>query len=151
MGIWHWLADNDWPNLLNTFFTGGGVWFAGYAIHEDAKARRVSNVFTATNHHWEVWSDFYHHPEYWRVKQSTVDLAKNPITFQEEGFVKFVILHMNAVFQASRLGMIIKPEAFRRDVYSFLSFPIPSAVWENLKVLQNDDFAEFVEQCRNWK
>jgi hypothetical protein len=25
------------------------------------------------------------------------------------------------------------------------------AVWEKKKALQNDDFVEFVEKCRNWK
>jgi hypothetical protein len=32
-----------------------------------------------------------------------------------------------------------------------MSLPIPRAIWEKVKVVQNDDFVAFVESCRNWK
>jgi hypothetical protein len=33
----------------------------------------------------------------------------------------------------------------RRDVRSFFSLPIPKAVWTKTKLLQNQDFAAFIE------
>ena len=65
--------------------------------------------------------------------------------------MKLVIQHANGVYQAMQNGLVIKPEGVRRDVSSFFSLPIPKTVWEKVKVLQNDDFAAFVESCRNWK
>lgn len=39
----------------------------------------------------------------------------------------------------------------RRDVAWFFSLPIPKAVWEKLKPLQDEEFVAYVEECRNWK
>jgi hypothetical protein len=57
MGIWPWLANN-WADFLATLFSGSGTWFAAYAIRENTKDRRASNVLAATIHHWEIWSDY---------------------------------------------------------------------------------------------
>ena len=74
-----------------------------------------------------------------------------PITREEEIFVNTVVLHISSVFYATRDDLIIKQEGLRRDVSWFFSFPIPIAVWQKSKVVQNDDFVRFIEQCRNWK
>jgi hypothetical protein len=50
-------------------------------------------------------------------------------------------------FHAMRDELTIKPEGLRRDVWWFFSLPIPRAVWEKFKVLQNDKFAFYVEDC----
>ncbi len=47
--------------------------------------------------------------------------------------------------------LTVSPEGLRRDVSEFFSLPIPAAVWNKFKVLQNDRFVKFVEDCRNWK
>lgn len=47
--------------------------------------------------------------------------------------------------------LVIKLEGLRRDVAQFLSLPIPKAIWEKTKVLQNDALVKFIEECRNWK
>lgn len=39
----------------------------------------------------------------------------------------------------------------RWDVAWFFSLPIPKAVWEKLKPLQDEEFVAYVEECRNWK
>ena len=127
----------------------GGLWFTGYSVHEDAKARRVANLFVAIQAHRELWSDFYRRPGLWRILDASADLVKHPSTFDEEGFVKLVMQHMNGVFQAMQKGMVFKPEGVRPDVRAFLSLPIPKAVWEKMKVLQNTDFVSFIESCRN--
>lgn len=150
MGIWPWVAEN-WFNLLSSVLMAGGLWFTGYSLHEEAKARRVGNLFAAIGNHRELWSDFYRQPNLARVLDASADLTRHPATREEEGFVKLVIQHLNGVYQAMQNGLVIKPEGIRRDVYSFFSLPIPSAVWDKVKALQNEDFVSFVEMCRNWK
>ncbi len=65
--------------------------------------------------------------------------------------MNLVVLQISSVFEALKTGLVIKQEGLRRDVWWFISLPIPKAVWEKGTVLQNDDFAAYVEACRNWK
>ncbi len=62
-----------------------------------------------------------------------------------------VIQHVNSVYSAMNDRLVVKVEGLRRDIAQFFALPIPNAVWEKLKGLQNDDFVAFVEKCRNWK
>jgi hypothetical protein len=62
--------------------------------------------------------------------------------------VNFVILHLSSVYYAMKDGIVIKLEGLRRDVCSFFALPLARKVWEKSKILQNDDFVEFVESCR---
>ena len=49
------------------------------------------------------------------------------------------------------LPMVVKSEGSRRDIAQFLSLPIPQAVWERMKIYQNDALVRFIEEWRNWK
>ncbi len=44
-------------------------------------------------------------------------------------------------------GMFIALEGMRADIKEFFSLPIPKAVWEKSKRLQNQGFVRFVEAC----
>jgi hypothetical protein len=150
MGVGEWISQN-WFNLLSSVGIIGGLWFTAVSLHAQAKTGRVANLLTVIHNHRELWTDFYRSPQLSRVMDASADLGTQPVTREEERFVKLVIQHMNGVFQAMQNGLLIKPEGMRRDVSSFLSLPIPKAVWELVRVLQNDDFVAFVESCRNWK
>jgi hypothetical protein len=150
MGIWGWLANNSF-NLLSTAAGVGGLWFAAFSIHEEAKARRVANLLAITANHREIWNIFLNNKELARVRNSLADTAKQPITDAERVFVNLVIQHINSVYRAMNDQLVVKVEGLRRDIAQFFSLPIPREIWEKIKVLQNDDFAAFVESCRNWK
>jgi hypothetical protein len=150
MAIWDWIANN-WFNLLSSAGIIGGLWFTAVSLHSETKTRRVANLLTVIQNHRELWSDFYRSPQLSRVMDASVDIVRQPVTREEDRFVKLVIQHLNGVFQAMQNALVIKPEGVRRDVYSFFSLPIPKAVWQNARILQNDDFVAFVEACRNWK
>jgi hypothetical protein len=73
------------------------------------------------------------------------------VTEAERVFVGMVIHHLNSVYYAMHDQLITKMEGVRRDVAQFFSLPIQRHVWEKIKVLQNNEFVEFVESCLNWK
>jgi len=85
------------------------------------------------------------------VLHASVDLSKAPITVEEEIFVGMAIQQLNATYDAIKSGLTINPDGVRRDIGSFFVLPVPKAVWEDIKAVQNDDFVAFVESCRNWK
>ena len=77
-----------------------------------------------------------------------MDLSKHPVTLDEEIFINLVIQHLSSVYHALRYELAIEPEGLRRDVRGFFSLPLPQAVWEQVKVLQNAAFVQFVEDMR---
>ena len=72
-------------------------------------------------------------------------MVKLPVTSAEEFFVGLIVSHINSVFYATNDELVVEWEGLRRDVGSFFSLPIPNAVWTKTKLLQNQDFAAFVE------
>jgi hypothetical protein len=62
-----------------------------------------------------------------------------------------MIQHINSVYYAMSDQLVVKYEGLRRDIAQFFSLPIPQAVWERMKVFQNDALVRFIEECRNWK
>ena len=111
----------------------------------------VANLLTITKNHRNIWADFYRNPGLARVLDTAADVTRKPITREEEIFVNLVILHTNSIFYATKDELVVKLEGLRRDVWWFFSLPIPLAVWERAKLVQNDAFVVFVESCLNWK
>ena len=145
-----WLTENAFE-LLNAVGIIGGLFFTGHSLRSETKTRRVANLLALTEAHRNIWKEQLHSPALARVLEPVVDLTKHPITLGEETFVNLVIQHLSVVFHTMRDELTIKPEGLRRDVASFFSLPIPLAVWEKLKIVQDDEFIAFVEEARNWK
>lgn len=150
MGGLRWIIENGFT-LLNAVGVVGGLLFTGISLHSETKTRRVANLLTLTQNHRALWSEYFRNPQLTRVLDATADRSKHPVNRDEEIFVNLVIQHLSSVFHALRDELVVKPEGLRRDVWWFFSLPIPRCVWEQAKVLQNDAFVAFVEQCRNWK
>lgn len=150
MGIVGWFAHNAFE-LLSAVGIIGGLCFTALSFRSEAKTRRVANLISITGSHREVWKLYFNSSELARVFDSKPDIAKRPVTQKEEIFVNMVIAHISTVYYAIQNDLVIKQEGVRRDVAQFLLLPIPRRIWEKIKVVQNDDFAAFVESCRNWK
>jgi hypothetical protein len=129
----------------------GGLWFTAISFRSETKTRRVANLLSVTANHREIWKLFLGDKQFARVLDPRADTRNQPITPAERLFVVMMILHINTVHSATQNELVVKLEGWRRDIADFLSLPIPRDVWENIKATQNDDFAAFVEACRNWK
>jgi hypothetical protein len=145
MGIWGWIADN-WYDLA-TLILGSGLWVSAISLHAEAKARRISNLFSAIHNHRELWTDYYRRPELARVMDPNADVGKKPPTPAEAGFVKLVIQHTSGVYQAIRSGLTVKPEGAKRDIGTFFNLPVPKAVWDKVKIVQDKEFISFMQNC----
>ena len=145
-----WLANNSF-NLLSAAGVIGSLWFTSKSLRSETKTRRIANLLTVTANHREIWKVFLSEKGLARVRDASADTTKQPVTDAERVFVTFVIFHMSSVFYAMSNQLVVKVEGLRRDIAQFFSLSIPREVWENIKILQNDDFVAFVESCRNWK
>ena len=145
-----WVLEN-WFELLSAIGIVGGLFFTAFSLRSETKTRRIANLLAITSNHREVWKEFLRHPELASVFDPSADVSKHPVTRHEQMFVELVILHTSSVYYAMKDELVVKLEGLRRDVSQFLSLPIPSAIWDRIKLVQNDDFVAFIESCRNWK
>ena len=129
----------------------GGLWFSALSFRSEARTRRVANLLAVTANHREVWKVFLNDKQLARVLDAAADTKSQPVTESERAFAVMLILHINSMYFATKDDVVVKLEGWRRDIAEFLALPIPSEVWDKIKVLQNDDFVEFIESCRNWK
>ena len=144
MGVEEWLSQN-WFNFSSTVGIIGSLWFAAVTLHSDTETRRVANLLTITANHREVWKEFFGKPELARVIDPSADVLKQPVTPTEKFFVNMIISHTSSVYEALKDELVVKQENLRRDVKSFFSLPVPNAVWSSTKLLQNQDFAAFID------
>lgn len=148
MEAWGWVAQN-WFTLLSAVGIGGGLWFSGISSRAETKTRQLTNLIAMTQNHRELWRDFHRDPSLARVMDTSADVSTCPVTCGEEEFVNIVIQHLSSVYHAILIGLTIEPEGIERDVCEFFSLPIPKAVWDKAKPLQDDKLVEFVENCLN--
>jgi hypothetical protein len=139
-----WLAEN-WFDVLSTVGIVGSLWIAIVTLRADAKAKRISNLIALTRNYLEIRKEHVHNPELVRVADPAANLAKQPVTPSEESFVSLVITHTSSAYEALKDDLVVKEDGLRRDVQSFFSLPVPNAVWTKVKLLQNQDFAAFID------
>ena len=150
MGSLHWLTEN-WFEVLSAVGVIGSLFFTGHSLRSETKTRRIANLLSLTQGHRDIWRQLFAYPQLSRILDPNANADDSSVTREEEIFVNLVIQHLSVVFHAMRDELTIKPEGLRRDVWWFFSLPIPLAEWEKTKLLQNDKFVAFVEQCRKWK
>jgi hypothetical protein len=153
MGFGEWISHN-WFEFVSTGIGLGGLWAAAFSIHKDAKARieetkarRISNLLAITANHRELWKECFQNPELARVIDPAADVEKRPVTSSEEFFMSMMISHTSSTYEALKDELLTKQDGFRRDVGLSFSLPVPKAVWQKTRFLQNQDFAAFVESA----
>ena len=141
-----WVSQN-WFTILSALGIIGSLLFTGISLRSETKTRRIGNLLVLTQSHRELWSELFSHPRLARVLDPKADVSVDPITVEEGYYVNMIIQHLNSAFEATKSGLVIKPEGVTKDVRWLLSLPIPREIWGKLKALQNDDFVAFVEEC----
>jgi hypothetical protein len=144
MGVGEWISQN-WFNLFTSVGIIGSLWIATVSLRSETKTRRIANLLTITANHREAWKEFVGSPELVRVIDPAADVAKHPVTPAERYFVSMIISHTGSVYEALKDELVTEQEGLRRDVKAFFSLPVPHAVWIKTKLLQNQDFAAFIE------
>jgi len=146
MGITNWLGHN-WFAISQTAAVTAGLAMLGLALFLEAKARRVANLLQLTQQHRDLWERMFSQPELERILDPDANLEVLAVTSGERMFVIFIILHLSSTYYAMRSGFFQKPHGLRKDIQHFFSLPIPRAVWEEVKILQDRPFVMFVERC----
>ena len=141
-----WLAQN-WSSLFENTCIIAGLLFTAFSLRADTKSRQVSNLISITQGHREIWKLFLESPDLARVFDRAADLVQSPVTREEEIFANLVLVHLGSVYQAMKADLLTSLDGLRDDVGTFFALPIPFAVWEKAKPLQNENFVAFVDGC----
>ena len=113
-----WFTEN-WFNLFSSLGIIGGLWFTAVSLHSETKTRRIANLLTITANYREIWKELFHCPELARVVDPKADLAKQPVTPQEELFVGQVISHTTASFTPRMMSWLLSGKACVGMLHSF--------------------------------
>jgi len=140
----HWIATR-WFDLAQTFGIIAGLLFTAHTVREDEEARKIANLIAVKQQYREIWQELYNRPQLFRVLKKDVDLKEKPISDEEWLFVKMLILHLDSVHRATKAKVFVTLEGLQQDIRDFFASPIPKAVWERLKPLQDKDFVDFIE------
>lgn len=141
-----WLAQN-WFELLQSIGIVGGLLFTAYATWRNDHSRRISNSIAISNQHRELLQPIYSQSDVTRVLDQCADIRKQPISLAEENYTIARVGHLSTAYRAIKKGELVKLKGLRKDVQQFFALPIPGAVWEKLKPLQDDNLVIFVESC----
>src|SRR5690349_12914181 len=139
--FWDWLGTN-WVPLLET----GSLIFAVFAIYDNTKARRLSNLLRLTQNHRELWSELIRRPRLARILNPKRNPEKEPLSKEEEEFLNMAILHVRACFEAIRDGMPIHGPGVEADIKGFFSLPAVQVSWEGRKMFYDRDFVCWIEK-----
>ncbi len=144
MGVAGWLIEN-FGALLNAVGITGSLLFTAFSFRGETRERQLSNLIALTEAHRDIWARLYDEPDLCRILSVDVDLSTVPVSDQESIFLTSLILHLNCVHRAIRMGMFPELEGLRTDLREFYSLPIPKEMWRRLKPLQDRDFIRFLE------
>ena len=142
-GMEKWLAEH-WFDLFSTLGIIGSLCFAAVSLRSETKTRRIANFLSITANYREIWKEFLNQPKLARVLDAAANVERQSVTADEELFVNMVILHISTTYYAMNDELLMKLEGSRKDIAEFFSLPVPKAVWVKTKLLQNHDFASFV-------
>lgn len=141
---WFW---NNWFELIQTVGIIASFGLAAFTAWKEVQARRIGNSIAISNQHREIWKAIYGQSEVARVLDKNADVKSEPLSIGEELFVTALIAHLSTVFRAMKHGEFVKLEGLRKDVQQFFGLPIPNAVWNKLKPLQDNHLVVFIESC----
>jgi hypothetical protein len=125
----------------------GGLWFTAANFREDSKNRLVTNLLAIDERHRVLWSEALQRQDLKRILSPTVDFEAEPLTPEEDVFLRRIILHFETGW---RLEMILERGEMKllaKDAGSFFKLPLPHVVWDKTKEFRNPRFVRFVERA----
>ena len=121
----------------------GSIWLGIRVSRASTHATRDNALLTVTASHREIWRRYSEAP----ALRHALDWEADPnlMTEEEQQWLRELILHLAASFEAGRLGVLPAAEGLDADVMQLMAKPLPRAVWRQLRPFQNKTFADYID------
>ena len=143
--IIQWLSQH-WLEASQTGGIVAGLVFTALSLRDTRKAQKITNLFTLTHYHHELYRQLFDRPELRRIFRPDADLLRHPVTDDERLFLTLLVLHLTLAMEAMRLRAIVPIEGLERDLAELFNKPIPRAVWRELRPVQNQDVVKMIDR-----
>lgn len=144
--FWGWL-QNNWVDLIQTIGIVAGLAFTAVSFKREEQTRRISNLLSLKEEHRELWSIVHQNPGFSRILDPDVDLVANPMTNEEEVFLRQMIVHFAVGYEMVRTGTPLDIGAVKGDVAEVFSLPLPKLAFARARHGQSPEFVRFVEEA----
>ena len=134
-------------DLIQTIGIGASLLISIIIFLISVKNSKVQTLFSVNQAHREVWGRIFETPVLSRVFLRNVDLDKEPVTEEERTFMIMLILHGSVCRFAIKNKTIYSIEGMKADWIDILSYPIPAAVWKEVRNYQDRHFVSFIEDA----
>jgi hypothetical protein len=130
--------------IVGLLVSTGAIWIGIYTARAANRAVRVTTLLSITASHRDIWRQYAMRPQLARV----LDWEAKPdqMTEDEQQWLRELILHLAASFEAGRYGALPVQEGLDADVRQLMSKPMPRAVWRQLRPYQNSAFASYIDR-----
>lgn len=142
------VADN-WFDLLQSAGIVASMVFSAFAIREQTRQAKATNIFLITQHHRELWTSMLDHVDLQRIFDKAADTIATPVTERERTFTNMVFLHSAACLHAIDTGVLSPVHGMEADIRDILSYPVPREVWKQVGRFHDKEFASFVDRMLN--
>jgi hypothetical protein len=140
-------AGANFSEILQNVGIIATLLLSAYTFWRSEQAQKTSNLIAITGLYRDIWDALDECPSLSRVLLKGVDVEREPPSAEEEAFVSTLIFHMDAAYEAMRVGMFVRLRGLKRDAREFFSLPVPKAVWKKVRPLQNKRLVRFVESA----
>lgn len=135
-----WLQAN-WIDLLQVF----GLLFAAIEIRNNTKARRLSNLFSVTNAHDNLWRDFGDSKTQ-QILEASRNLTIRPLSQVEKEHLNRQIHHVKLGYEALKDGIPVSRHGVNKDIGEFFSLPAVASFWNEAKLYHDSNFVSFIDR-----
>lgn len=148
-----WFQVN-WSSFIGAAGIIGGLYFTSMTtrenskvVREDCRARQVQNLLGMDERHDKLWKEAQERPDLKRILAEKVDLKNEPLTVEEDIFLRRVIRFLETGWRLEKIMDRGELDILAKDVAAFLRHPLPQTVWKSVREFRNPEFVTFVEQA----
>lgn len=144
--ILNWFASN-WAAAIGALGIIASLLFSAITTREDCRARQVANLLALDERHRALWREAEQRQDLKRILSGQVEDLSQPISPEEELFIRRIVLHFETGWRLVRLMHCTELDALAQDAADLFQCPLPRAVWERTKKYRNSKFVRFVEKA----
>ena len=119
------------------------IWLGVRNSRATYRAAQIKTLLDITSSHRDVWRQYASRPEL--ANALSWDAEPDVMSEDEQQWLRELILHIAASFEAGRLGVLPSFDGIDDDVRQLMAKPLPRAVWRQMRPYQNRVFRDFIE------